>query len=72
MKAQQQIKEALKKIMSEGEANACQVFKGYDVGTGLTGWHFIRFGSTATYLGDNLPDALETIDRIEEERAAGW
>ena len=69
MNAAQQIVEALKTIMPEGEANAAQVFKGYDMGTGQTGWHYTPFGGTAVFLGSNAAEALATIEDIATERA---
>lgn len=65
-----QIREALKGLMSDGEANACVVFKGYDAGTGLYGWHYVPFGRGGIFLGDTIADALEAIGQIAEERAA--
>ena len=70
MNASEQIHQALKSIMSEGEANACRIWKGYDIGTGETGWHYQRFGQTATFIGDNLAEALATISDMTQERAA--
>ena len=68
MNTEQKIREALKTIMNNGEVNACRVWKGYDVGTGLTGWHYTRFGQTATYIGDNERQALDWISELKEER----
>lgn len=62
MNAKEQIKTALSEIMPVSVANACHVFKGYDVGTGRTGWHYIPFGSVAQYLGKSLDEALEVIE----------
>jgi len=66
------IRTALKSIMSEGEANACRISKGfeYDGSQQRNGWHFTRFNSTPTYLGKSVTEALETIEQIAEERAA--
>lgn len=69
MNATQQIHEALKGIMPDNEANACNIWKGYDVGTGETGWHYQRFGQTATFIGANLDEALATIGDIAQEQA---
>ena len=68
MNAQERIRKALKSLMSDGEANACQVFKGYNMGTGKTGWHFARFGQSATFIGNNLVEALEWIEVEEDQR----
>lgn len=70
MAAISKIRKALKGIMSEGEANACRVEKAYlyDGSQQRNGWHFTRFNSTPTYLGDNVSEALETIEQIKEER----
>ena len=69
MNAENRIRTALMAIMETGEANAAAIWKGYDVGTGQTGWHFVKFGQTATFLGSNLDEALATIDDIATERA---
>lgn len=69
MSAKAEIKHALRNIMSEGEANACQVFKGYNASTLRTGWHYIRFGySQAVYIGKSLSEALDYIDTVSSER----
>lgn len=68
MNAEQTIREALKTIMPEGEANACRIWKGYDVATGCTGWHITKFGHFADFYGENLADVLFTID----DTAAKW
>jgi hypothetical protein len=69
MNATEEIQQALKGIMSDGEANACRIWKGYDVGTGETGWHYQRFGQTATYIGVNVAEALATLDDMTQEQA---
>ena len=66
--AKSKIREALKALMDDGEANACRVWKGYDMGTGLTGWHFTRFGQTATHIGRNLAEALEWIESEADQQ----
>ena len=68
MDAKTRIRKALKQIMSEGEANACTIFRGYEASTGLSGWHYIRFGGTATFIGANLAEALEWIENLANER----
>ena len=68
MDAKAKIRSALKQIMSDGEANACTIWKGWDVGTGLAGWHYQRFNQTATYIGNNLDQALAWIAELPEER----
>jgi hypothetical protein len=62
------IRESLKKIMSDGEANACSIWKGYDNGTGRTGWHIVKFGETATYYGKSVEEVIEAIDDIYDSR----
>lgn len=69
MNAIEKIIEALKGIMSDGEANACRIWKGYDVGTGETGWHYQRFCQTAAFIGSNLAEALATLDDMTQEQA---
>ena len=70
MSVASKIREALKSIMSEGDANACRIEKGYayDGSQERNGWHFTRFNSTPTFLGKNESEALETIEQIQEER----
>ena len=69
MTTKQQISAALKTIMPEGEANACQIFKGYDMSTGQTGWHYRPFNGTGVFLGSNAAEALAAIEDITTERA---
>ena len=70
MSAASRIRQALKGIMTEGEANACRISNGYeyDGSQQRKGWHFTRFNSTPTFLGRNVSEALETIEQIKEER----
>lgn len=70
MNATETIREALKQIMSAGEANACEIRHGwaYDGSQQRYGWHFTRFGSTPTYLGKSLADALAMAAQIAESR----
>ena len=64
------IRQALKGIMTENEANACRINDGYqyDGSQQRNGWHFTRFNSTPTFLGRNVSEALETIEQIKDER----
>ena len=62
------IQKALKSIMTDGEANACHVFKGYEMGTGQNGWHYTPFGRNSFYLGKNENDAMEHIEMISDEQ----
>ena len=68
MIAESKIREALKALMDDGEANACRIWKGYDMGTGETGWHFAQFGQSATFIGDNLAEAIEWIESEADNR----
>lgn len=68
MTAQEKIFQALTFIMDEKDANACLVYKGYNVFTHKTGWHFTRFGKTATFIGNTLPDALQWINNQEPDK----
>ena len=56
--------------MSEGEANACDIRKGYHYNgqTEASGWYYRPFNRQPVSLGKNEAEALETIDRIKEER----
>ena len=67
MNAKQQIREMLKEMMPEGEANACEIFKGFAVDTGENGWHYKHFGrSEHHYMGKSLREAKEFV---EEDKA---
>lgn len=70
MSVASKIRKALSGIMSEGEANAAYVGKGYhyDGSIESNGWHFVPFGRTAVHLGENEAEALEMIEQIKEER----
>ncbi len=68
MNAKETIRQALKEIMSDDEANACSIWKGYDNGTGRTGWHVTRFGETATHYGTSVAEAVEMIEDIRDSR----
>jgi len=71
MNTKQAIRKALKSIMSEGEANAANIFKGwaYDGYGQHYGWHFTRFGGHTTYLGASKAEALAFIEQVADYRA---
>lgn len=64
------IRNALMTIMTEGEANACDIRKGYHYnGTKhANGWYYTPFGCSPITLGKNEAEALETIEQIKEAR----
>jgi hypothetical protein len=66
MNAEQKIRMELKNQFGEGRGNACQVWKGYDVGTNRTGWHYVPFGETARYLGKSVSEAIEKLQARNE------
>ena len=70
MSAISKIRQGLKSIMTEGEANACRINNGYqhDGSQQRKGWHFTKFNSTPTFLGRNVSEALEAIEQIKDER----
>lgn len=68
MNAKETIRKALKSIMSDGEANACQIWKGYGSNTGRYGWHVQKFGETAMYYGTSAAEAVEMIENIRDSR----
>ena len=69
MNAEQQIIKELKTAYNAGEVNAMEVFKGFAVDTGETGWHFKKFGrSEHIYLGNSVAEAKTTIQEIVDSR----
>jgi len=70
MTGKEKIRKALSKIMDDGDANACAIRKGWDYNGANTeyGWFYTRFGENATYLGRNIPSALEEINLTAESR----
>jgi hypothetical protein len=68
MNAGQKVVKMLKEVYEDGEVNAAQVRKGYDVGTGRSGWHYQPFGETAQYMGKNLAEVQEYVEDIEASR----
>lgn len=69
MNAGQQITAMLKEVYGDGEVNAMQIWKGYDVGTGRNGWHYKEFGrSEAHYLGKSVEEAREYVEDVKAGR----
>lgn len=70
MSVTSKIRKALKSIMSEGEANACDIRKGYHYNgqTEVNEWYYRPFNRQPVSLGRNEAEALETIEQIKEER----
>lgn len=61
-------------LMTEGEANAANIYKGYDQSTGATGWHVVPFGLNPRYIGRTVADALDMIAEqgiYRQDRNAG-
>lgn len=66
------IRKALGKIMNEGEANACRIYKGY--GARGEGWYVERFGEYGQNFGKTIAEALENIQQhadYQEEVKSG-
>ena len=62
MNAAQKIKNILKEVYEDGDVNAMTIWKGYDVSTGRTGWHYRWFGrSEAHCMGNSVEEAREYI-----------
>jgi len=57
------IKQALAKSgrWTQGDVNAMYIFKGYNVGTGRTGWHVVPFGLGVFYIGATVAEAVDDI-----------
>jgi len=70
MNAHDRIKKALETIMTEGEANATQVYKGTDYNGVMQayGWWYKMFNQQPTWLGQHEAAALATIADIAESR----
>ena len=71
MKAQDKIREALKTFfMDDGDANACQIYKGtdYDGAIQAYGWWYRPFNAQPVHLGKSISEALETIEAIADEK----
>ena len=70
MNAKGKIQKTLRSIMSDGEANACHVYKGFDYDgvRQASGWFYRPFNGTPVYLGKNESEALDTIEAIASSR----
>jgi hypothetical protein len=67
MNAAQKIRQSLYEVMDEGKANACRIYKGQ--GFEGHGWYVERFGSTPTFYGSSVAEAISTVEDIAAERA---
>jgi hypothetical protein len=70
MSTKNNIRKALKSIMSEGEASVCAIDKGYHYNgsTEESGWYYRPFNREPVTLGKNESEALEMIEQIRESR----
>ena len=68
MNARNRIQQALRDIMEVEQANACQVYKGWDYdGVRVEyGWWYCPFNATPVYLGRNVDEALNHLEVAEE------
>jgi hypothetical protein len=57
----------MKAIMDNGEANACEIWKGYGIDRNRYGWFYKEFGGTDVGIGANLSEALGWIEAAAEE-----
>jgi hypothetical protein len=73
MTVKSEIRTKLEKIMTAGEATACNIYKGhgYTGSIEADGWFYVPFGRQPVYLGKNKAEAMETIEQIREARAEG-
>ena len=73
MNAKGKIQKTLRSIMSDGEANACYVYKGFDYDgvRQASGWFYRPFNGQPVYLGQSLSEALDTIEAIADSREEG-
>jgi len=68
--AEQKIREMLKEVYEEGDVNAAEIFKGFAIDTGKSGWHLRFFDrSDHIYLGANITEVELYLDDIASERA---
>jgi len=69
--AKAQVKKELKKAFDSGRVEAMEVFKGFAVDTGATGWHYKEFGrSEHHYMGKSVEDVKEYVEQVKEYRLA--
>jgi hypothetical protein len=68
MNAGQKVVKMLKEVYLEGEVNAAQIWKGYDVGTGRSGWHYQPFGQNAQYVGASVAEVKEYVRSVLDDR----
>jgi len=61
MTGTERIKNALGTVMSEGEANACEVWRGWDPAGQGYGWWYKPFGEIAQPLGVTIAEAIDQI-----------
>lgn len=67
MTGTEQIQNALGELVgSKSYGKDCQVWKGYQSGTNLTGWHYAAmFHPGIYYVGSTVTEALDTIAKCD-------
>ena len=67
MNAKETIREMLKGIYDDADVNAMQIWKGYDVSTGRTGWHIQWFGTSgAEYIGGSVSEVEDFVNEVAD------
>lgn len=68
-KTTETVKALLKTIYEDADVNAMQIWKGYDVSTGRTGWHIQWFGTSgAEYIGGSVSEVEDFVNEVAELR----
>ena len=70
-KARETVKALLKTTYDDADVNAMQIWKGYDVSTGRTGWHIQWFGTSgAEYIGGSVSEVEDFVNEVAELQEA--
>ena len=60
LKVKERIRSLVAKDSSEGEANACQIWKGYgELGQAPHGWYVKKFNKSANWIGSSWKEIME-------------
>ena len=64
-KSREMVTELLKMVYDEKDVDAMQIWHGYEISTGQTGWHIQWAGTQgAQYIGANRREVADFVDEI--------
>jgi len=67
--AKEMVRALLKTVFDDGDVDAAQIWRDYEISTGHTGWHIQWFGTSgAEYIGGSVSEVEDYVNEILDLR----